>query len=153
TRWYSDPAIFQRELERIHRRAWHFATHTGELSETGRVALRSVAGVPIVLVRGADGAVRGFLNICRHRGYPVATEPGCRRTPHCAYHGWSYELDGRLRAAPRSDEDPTFDPARFGLVPVQTHVWGPMVWVNIDRDAPPFERWIEGMPELMASRG
>ena len=153
TRWYSDPAIFQRELERIHRRAWHFATHTGELAETGATALRTVAGVPIVLVRGADGAIRGFLNICRHRGYPVATEAGCRRTFQCRYHGWSYELDGRLRRAPRSDEDPSFDPAEYALVPVQTHVWGPMVWVNVDLAAPPFEEWIRGMPELMAQRG
>src|SRR6185295_17054000 len=70
TQWYSDPAIFQAELERIHRRAWHFATHSGDLPAPGDVYIRTLAGVPIVLVRAADNTIRGFINICRHRGHP-----------------------------------------------------------------------------------
>ncbi len=153
TRWYGDRAIFAAELEHIHRRAWHFATHSGLLREPGSVFVRRIAGVPILLVRDERGEVRGFLNICRHRGHPVVIENGSRRTLQCPYHGWSYELDGSLRHAPRSRTDPTFPATELGLTPLQTHVWGPMIWVNLDRAAPPFERWIEGMPELVASRG
>ena len=153
TQWYGDPAIHRVELERIHRRSWHFATHTGELREVGATAIRDVAGVPIVLVRGEDGAIRGFLNICRHRGHPVVLEAGCKKMLTCHYHGWAYRLDGSLRGAPRSQGDPTFDASQLGLVPIQTHVWGPMVWVNLDLSAPPFAEWIAGMPELVAERG
>jgi choline monooxygenase len=125
----------------------------GELPAAGSVCLRTVAGVPIVPTRADDGAVRGFLNICRHRGHPVVLEKGTRKTLQCHYHAWSYELDGRLRRAPRSEADPSFDPARFGLVPAQTHVWGPMIWVNADLGAIPFPEWIAGLPELVAQRG
>jgi phenylpropionate dioxygenase-like ring-hydroxylating dioxygenase large terminal subunit len=153
TRWYADPAIFQAELERIHRRAWHFATHVGDVANAGDVYVRNVAGVPIVLVRGADGGVRGFLNICRHRGHPVVMQSGNESKLRCSFHAWTYGLDGALQHAPRSRGDASFDPAQFGLVPIQTHVWGPMVWVNLDAKAPAFDAWIAGMPELMRSRG
>lgn len=152
THWYADPDLFALELERIHRQAWHFATHNGDLTTPGDVYVRDLAGVPIVLVMDADRDVRGFINICRHRGHPVVAEAGNRAHFRCPYHGWTYALDGSLRHAPRSQGDPTFEVERFGLVPVQTHVWGPMIWVNLDLDAPSFEAWIAGMPELLRER-
>jgi len=153
TEWYGDPEIFKAELERIHRKSWRFAAHTGELKEPGDVLPLTVARTPIVLVRDKDGSVRGFLNICRHRNYPVVTEAGNRNALFCHYHGWTYELDGALRHAPRSAGEPEFDKACFGLRPIQTRVWGPMIWVNIDLEAPSFDSWIEGMPELVKERG
>ena len=69
------------------------------------------------------------------------------------FHGWTYGLDGALQHAPRGSTDPSFDPSKFGLVRIQTHVWGPMIWVNLDLEAPPFQTWIEGMDEFMRSRG
>jgi choline monooxygenase len=153
TEWYSDPAIFQAEVASIHRRAWHFATHLGDLAEPGDVYVRRIAGVPVLLTRDGEGAVRGFINICRHRGHPVVLESGNRPKLFCPFHGWTYGLDGRLQHAPRGAGDPTFDPAQFGLVPIQTHVWGPMVWANLDLDAPSFDTWIEGMPEFMRAQG
>jgi phenylpropionate dioxygenase-like ring-hydroxylating dioxygenase large terminal subunit len=153
TQWYRDPDVHALELERIHRRAWHFATHTGDLPNPGDVYLRNIAGVPIVLVRDDGGAVRGFVNICRHRGYPVVTEVGNRKVLQCHYHAWKYRLDGTLLNAPHSEDDPTFDPDGLGLLPVATHVWGAMIWVNLDTNAMPFSEWIGGMPELMKERG
>src|SRR5690348_17242955 len=110
TEWYRDPTIFERELELIHRRSWHFVAHMGQFAEAGDVATAAIAGVPIVLARGKDGEVRGFVNICRHRGHPVVTEAGNRNAIRCHFHGWTYELDGRLRHAPRSGGDKAFDP-------------------------------------------
>lgn len=153
TRWYADPEIFQAELERVHRRSWHFATHTGDLKEAGDVYVRNIAGVPIVLTRDSNGAIHGFINICRHRGHPVVMESGNRPKLHCMFHGWTYGLDGKLQHAPRGISDASFDPAQFGLVPIQTHVWGPMVWANLDLDAPRFETWIDGMDAYMRERG
>lgn len=153
TQWYADPAIFQAERERIHHRSWHFATHTGDLRNSGDVYVRNIAGVPILLVRGADGATRGFLNICRHRGHPVVVQSGNETRLRCPFHAWTYGLDGALQTAPRSQDDARFDPAQFGLVAIQTHVFGPTIWVNLDRDAPSFAEWVKGMPELMRARG
>ena len=151
--WYTDRGLFDQERRRLLRRGWHYGAHTGELSEPGDQVLCQVAGVPVVLVAGEDGEIRGFVNICRHRAHIVVNEPGNRRTLQCMYHGWTYNLDGCLRRAPRAETELEFDPTEFGLIPVQTAVWGPMVWVNVDRDAPSFFDWIGGLPELVATHG
>jgi len=153
TRWYADPEIFDVERERVHRRSWHFATHTGDLAKPGDVYVRNIAGVPIVLTRDDNGEIHGFINICRHRGHPVVMESGNRPKLYCMFHGWTYGLDGKLQNAPRGNTDETFNPAQFGLVPIQTYVWGPMIWANLDLTAPAFPTWIAGMDAFMRERG
>lgn len=151
--WYADPAHFERERRHVLLRSWHFAADAGRLTAAGDRVLCRVAGVPLVLVRDAGGEVRAFVNICRHRGHAVAIDE--RRSPslQCAYHGWTYGLDGCLRAAPRSEHEAVFDTSELSLVPVQVAVWGPTVWVNVDRNAPPFDEWIAGLREQAASHG
>jgi choline monooxygenase len=150
---YTDPEIFKLETERIFRRSWHYVTDTKKLAEPGDQFLWEIGGVPIVLVRGGDGEIRGFVNICRHRAHPVVLESGNKRNLQCHYHGWTYNLDGTLKAAPRSPSDPTFDPVGICLPAVQVAVWGPMVWANVDLHAPSFVTWIAGMNDLMLERG
>jgi phenylpropionate dioxygenase-like ring-hydroxylating dioxygenase large terminal subunit len=101
---------------------------------TGRVGR-----IPVVVVRGRDGELRGFVNVCRHRGHIVVEGCGNRGTLQCPYHAWTYGLDGSLRAAPRSEGQPDFDPADYPLLPVAVGHWGPIVFVNVDREAAPFE--------------
>jgi phenylpropionate dioxygenase-like ring-hydroxylating dioxygenase large terminal subunit len=152
--WYHDRGIFREEQRNILRRSWHFVTHTGELSQPGDVFPWELGGVPIVLVVGTDGEIRGFENICRHRAYPVVTEAGSgRRSLTCHYHGWSYDLGGALRSAPKANGPLGFDVADICLPRVQVAVWGPTVWVNPSLDAPTFEEWTEGMDDLLRSRG
>jgi phenylpropionate dioxygenase-like ring-hydroxylating dioxygenase large terminal subunit len=151
--WYTDPAVFKREQETIMRTGWHYVTDTASLSEPGSQVRWDIGGVPIVLVRGLDGEIRGFVNICRHRAHPIVLEDQCRNTLQCIYHGWTYDLDGSLRNAPRSREEPQFDAGSLGLVPIQVHVWGPMVWANVSADAPAFDDYAAGMKELIESRG
>jgi choline monooxygenase len=153
SQWYSDPAIFREEQRKILRQSWHFVTHTGELAEVGDVVPWEIGGVPIVLVRAADGSIRGYENICRHRAYPIVTESGNRRTLQCHYHGWTYDLDGALKSAPKANGDIPFDIAEVCLPRIQVAVWGPMVWVNPCLDAPSFDEWTDGMNELLLSRG
>jgi phenylpropionate dioxygenase-like ring-hydroxylating dioxygenase large terminal subunit len=150
---YTDTAVFAGETERIMRRSWHYATDVGKFAEPGDQFLWNIGGVPIVLTRDSDGAIRGFVNICRHRAHPVVLEAGNRRVMQCHYHGWTYNLDGSLKAAPRSSTDPSFDPTGICLTPVQVATWGPMVWVNVDNTAPSLSEWTEGMNELMLERG
>jgi choline monooxygenase len=151
--WYTDPAVFKREQDAIMRTGWHYVTDTASLPEQGSQVLWEIGGVPIVLVRDLDGEIRGFVNVCRHRAHPVVLEEQCRNTLQCQYHGWTYDLDGSLRSAPRSKEEPEFDTSSLGLVPIQVHVWGPMVWANISLDAPSFDEYAEGLKELIESRG
>lgn len=153
TAWYADRAVFREEMKRILRRSWHFAAHAGDLPAPGDVFIRDLAGAPIMLVRQRDGSVKGFLNICRHRGHPVVLENGSRNALRCHYHGWTYELDGALRHAPRAEGDAAFDVRCFGLTPIQTHQWGALIWANLDLEAPAFEAWIEGMPALVKQCG
>lgn len=150
--WYADPAIFRREQTNVLQKSWHYAAHSGQFAGAGSRVLVEVGGVPVVLVQDASGTIRGFLNICRHRGHPVALDELASPTLQCAYHGWSYDLDGRLRAAPRSEHEDEFE-TDVCLVDVQVAVWGPTVWANVDADAEPFDAWIDGLPEMASAHG
>ena len=144
-RWYSDPAIYDVELEHIFARSWQLVAHESRIARPGDHHVCQVAHVPVILTRGLDGELRGFVNVCRHRAYPVATEDGNRKTLQCAYHGWTYELDGCLRRAPRSEREPGFDRSEFSLMPVSVEVFHGFVFVNPDPAAPPLS---EAYPEL-----
>jgi carnitine monooxygenase subunit len=97
--------------------------------------------------------VRAFLNVCRHRGFPVVEGEGKRETLQCPYHAWTYNLDGSLRTAPRSDEEPHFPKDELGLCSVAVGTWGPFVFVNADRDAEPLADALGSMPAQVAELG
>jgi choline monooxygenase len=151
--WYTDPAVLQLERERIFRRSWQYVGHTGEVAEPGSFVSTRVGDVPVVVVRDKDGALRAFLNVCRHRGSIVCTGSGRRATLQCPYHAWTYGLDGRLLAAPRSDREGGVDTDDLGLVQLQLETWGPLVFVNPDREASPLADFLDGLPELVADAG
>src|SRR5438067_371637 len=135
--WYSDPEILRREEERILRTAWQYAGHTGELPERGAFRATRAGRSPVVLTRTRDGELHAFLNVCRHRGYPLAEGSGKRETLQCPYHAWTYALDGSLRTAPRSEEEPAFPKDELGLCEVAVDTWGPFVFVNTSAEAEP----------------
>ena len=134
--WYSDPDVLRRERERIFRCSWHYAGHAGEVAQPGDFVTALAGDVPLVVVRGEDDALRGFVNVCRHRGHEDATGSGRRRTLQCRYHAWTYALDGSLRSAPRSGEQDAFDRSELSLVPASVAEWGPLVFVSPDPEAP-----------------
>src|SRR5918998_701591 len=131
--WYRDPAVLAREQEAIFRSAWHYV---GIRGEPGDVVPGWAGHVPVVLVRAGDGEERAFVNVCRHRGSVVVEEPGKRKTLQCPYHAWTYDLDGSLRAAPRSERE-GLDLSEVSLAPVRLEGWGPFRFVNLDDDAAP----------------
>jgi phenylpropionate dioxygenase-like ring-hydroxylating dioxygenase large terminal subunit len=106
------------EIERVMRRSPTPFCPSAALPEVGSYIAREAAGTPIVAVRGADGKVRAFRNACRHRGMQVASGTGCARAFVCRYHGWTYNLEGRLRHIPHEDGFPGFDKEAHPLVPV-----------------------------------
>jgi len=151
--WYADPDVLRLERERIFRRAWQYAGRTDQVAEPGSFFTCDAGGIPIVVVRGGDLALRAFLNVCRHRGSLVCEGEGRRETLQCPYHAWTYALDGSLRAAPRADREAGFDRSELGLRPVQVDAWGPFVFVNPDPEAAPLAETLGELPPLVAAAG
>ena len=98
-RWYSDPDIYAFELEHIFTRSWQYAGSLDKLRRPGDHIVCRVGHVPLVVTLDRDGELHAFVNVCRHRAFPVAVEDGNRSTLQCGYHAWTYNLDGSLRAA------------------------------------------------------
>jgi choline monooxygenase len=151
--WYTDPEVLRREQERIFRTAWQYVGHLGQVPQPGTYFAASAGRTPVVVTRARDGELRGFLNVCRHRGHPVVAGEGTRETLQCPYHAWTYGLDGGLRAAPRSEEEPDFPREELGLCPVSVGTWGPFVFVNPQPDAEPLADALGSMPAQVAELG
>ena len=125
----------------------------GQLPGPGTFSTASAGQTPVVMTRAGDGELRALVNVCRHRGFPVAEGEGKRATLQCPYHAWTYELDGSLRSAPRSDEEPDFPKEELGLCRVAVDTWGPFVFVNAGLDAEPLAEALGSMPAQVAELG
>jgi phenylpropionate dioxygenase-like ring-hydroxylating dioxygenase large terminal subunit len=147
--WYRDPAVLAREQDAIFRHAWHYV---GRLGEPGDVVPGWAGEVPVVLVKVGDGQERAFVNVCRHRGSVIVEEPGNRKTLQCSYHAWTYDLDGSLRTAPRSEREDV-DLSDVALVPVRLDGWGPFRFVSLDDAAPPLAELLGDVPERIEAAG
>ena len=146
--WYSDPDVLRREQERIFRRAWQYVGHTGRVEQVGDRFAAWAGEIPVLVVRAEDG-VRAFLNVCRHRGSLLVDGDGSGKSVQCPYHAWTYDLDGSLRAAPRSDREPEFDSEGLSLVQLRLETWGPFLFVNPDDEAPPLADTLGPVTELV----
>ena len=152
---YGDPEAWAREREAVFGRAWLFMGHEGEAAEPGDWIATDMAGHRLVMMRGNDGALRAFHNVCRHRAGPLVTgERGsCAGELVCGYHGWRYALDGRLRAAVGFGPDDGFDPREFGLLAVRLEIWRGLTFVTLDADAAPLAEFTAPLERLLAERG
>ncbi|WP_339915407.1 SRPBCC family protein [uncultured Brevundimonas sp.] len=152
---YGDPEAWAREREGVFRRAWLFIGHEAEAADPGDWIATDMAGLRLVVVRGADGTLRAFHNVCRHRAGPLVTgERGrCDGELVCAYHGWRYALDGRLRAATGFGAAEGFDPREFGLFPLRLETWSGLVFVNTDPEAGPLSDLVAPLEALLDERG
>src|SRR5437588_1896674 len=124
--WYTSPEILALEKRQIFGRMWQYAGPASKVAQPGDFVTYRAGDVPLVVARGEDGELRAFANVCRHRGSEVVLEgSGNRKTLQCHYHGWTYDLAGRLRAAPRfATERPGFDAAAISLPPASVDAWG-----------------------------
>ncbi len=141
---YRDAGLWAHERTRIFAPSWQYLGHESALTQPGAWIADTLAGYPVLAIRGGDGALRGFHNVCRHRAGPLTQgESGqCDGQLTCKYHGWTYALDGRLRAARDFGPAPGFDPREFGLFPVRLETWRGLVFVAIDAESPPLADWL-----------
>ena len=148
--WYSDEEMLRQERSKIFARTWQYAGRTEQVAEPGSFLATDAGGIPILVTRDKQGELHAFLNVCRHRGAVLTEGCGMRSTIQCHYHAWTYDLDGSLRTAPRSDREPGFDSDEWSLVPASVDTWGPFLFVNPDADAAPLAEHLGDLPEILA---
>lgn len=129
---YHSEKLLDLEKELVFLNHWQLACHVGDLPETGSTFSFDMMGERALILRGNDGEIRAFHNICRHRGSRlVAEEKGrCRNALVCPFHGWVYNLDGTLRGAARPESFPPLDKVAFGLQPLEFEIWSGLVFVR-----------------------
>jgi Rieske 2Fe-2S family protein len=151
-RFYTDPEIYRLELERIISRNWVLAGHISQIPAPGDFFVTEMAKESAIVVRGSDGTVKAFANVCRHRGSLVCLEAsGSTRKFECPYHGWMYDIDGNLTAARAMPKD--FDKASHGLHPVSVDVLGGLIFVCYCDDPPSLEGARRDLAEPFAMFG
>ena len=144
--WYVDPRIAELERLNVLSTTWQLVARTSQLQNAGDFVATRVAGEPIVVVRGADGTLRAFFNVCRHHAAAVVTQPcGQASILQCPYHGWKYGLDGSLKGMPEFEGVENFDRAQNGLLPVRVETWECFVFINLDPDALSLNEFLGGL--------
>ncbi len=150
---YSSAEVFSWELEHFFEAAWACLGREEEVEHPGDYRALRLGRQGILLTRDDAGGLHGLFNVCRHRGHELLEPGSCAnaRAIRCPYHGWTYELDGALRSAPRFGEVPGFEPAEHALVPVRVETWQGWVFVNACGDGPALEAWMGDLTRLVAA--
>ncbi|MBI4364116.1 MAG: aromatic ring-hydroxylating dioxygenase subunit alpha [Candidatus Latescibacteria bacterium] len=153
--FYTSQAILADEMERIFASAWSCVGRESRLGGPGEYFLASVAGESIIVLRDAQGILRAFFNVCRHRGTRICVEESGRfiETIQCPYHAWTYSTDGRLVGAPQMNEVEGFDKRDYPLHAASLARWEGFLFVNVARDPEPFENLWAPMRERLARFG
>jgi choline monooxygenase len=152
--WYTDLRVHELEKRAVFGRTWQVACRASQVERAGEYATTVIGDEPIVVVRGNDGRLRAFFNVCRHHAAAVMTEPsGCAERLRCPYHGWTYGLDGELRATPELEGVKDFDRTQSGLVPVRVEAWENFVFVCLSDDEPSLAHHLGALAAQVAPLG
>jgi len=141
-KYFVSPEIFAEEQEKIFSRCWMLVGHQSQIGKGGDYFTAQVAGESLIIIRDQRGTVRGFYNVCRHRGTRLR-EDACGHVSaiQCPYHAWTYGLDGRLIGAPHMNEVPGFDKADYSLHAANLGLWEGFIFVNLAESPTPLEEW------------
>jgi len=149
--WYTDSRIAELERLNVFSKTWQLVARTDQVETQGQFISTTVAGEPVVIVRGNDNVLRAFYNVCSHHAAAVVTQPcGSATLLHCPYHGWTYGLDGCLKGMPEFEGVENFDRAQKGLVPIRVETWECFIFVNLDDHASPLTDFLGGLVTRVA---
>ena len=152
--WYVDPRIAELEAKTVFTKTWQMVARMDQLESSGQFVTANLVGEPILVLRGNDGMLRAFYNVCRHHAAPVVSEAcGKASILHCPYHGWNYGLDGSLKGMPEFDGVKNFDRQQNGLVPIKVESWEKFVFVNLDPEAAPLRDFLGGLVKRVEPLG
>ena len=147
--FYTSQAIYDLDIDQYWNRSWIWAGHESQIAEPGDYLLCDYGPESVIVVRDREGAVRAHLNICRHRGSRICTEAaGKARVFSCPYHAWTYELSGALRKGQAMGPD--FDPAQYGLLPVQVTLFEGLIFICLSDTPPPVAADLARLQPLVA---
>lgn len=152
-RWYTDPRFLELEKNRIFYKTWQPVGRVEQVLRPGDFFTCEVVGQPLVVTRGLDEQLRAFYNVCPHRAGPVALGQGNRKSLQCKYHGWTYNLEGRLMNAPEFEGVMDWNKDAVCLKPIQVEAWGPWVFVNLDPEAAPLVDLYGAIGDEILSKG
>ncbi|MGA7965634.1 MAG: SRPBCC family protein [Gammaproteobacteria bacterium] len=144
---YADPAFHAFEQQCIFASSWQLVGRVDQLLDAGDHVVAEVTGKPILVVRGSDGELRGFFNVCRHRAGPLALENGNARQLRCQYHGWTYTLEGQLRSAHEMEAARDFDVSCIHLEAVHVAEWEGFVFAAVEQPPVGIEELMGGIRE------
>ena len=151
--WYTSAEFYQRERSRVLLDSWQAVGRLDQVAAPGDYFTGTFAGEPYVVVRDNSGELRAFYNVCRHHAALVAQAVGRCEQLVCPYHGWTYELDGRLRKAPGLGKATGFDVADYGLQPIALATWGPWVLLHFGNQPAELISQIESLDARLAATG
>lgn len=149
-RYYTDPAIYAREMEEIFRREWLVVGRVEQVSRPGDYFSVDLLGEPLVVACDKEGAIRVLSRVCRHRWMPVVEGSGNRQSFQCPYHLWTYGLDGRLLGAPEMQRADGFDKASCRLPELRSEIWEGWIFASFDPVAKPLGPRLETLQRLLA---
>ena len=148
--WYTEPDFYRLEQRAVLWRSWQPVCRVAEVADPGDRMAGCFAGLPWVVARTSDGELVAYENVCRHKGAEVLKRgPSHGDAMVCQYHGWTYDLTGRLRKAPKIAGIQDFDREAFGLRPLATEVWGHWVFINEDLTAPPLSSRLTPLTDML----
>lgn len=150
--FYTDPSITAEEIEKIFRKTWQYMGSVKSLAKIGDYITGYVGGIPVVVIRNENG-LEGFINVCRHRRHEVMKGCGSAKMMQCAYHAWTYDLKGNLKAAPRADREENFNTSDYPLLPIKVETLGPWVFANADENCASLESYYGPILEIINDSG
>lgn len=147
---YTDPEILRLEEERIFAHEWLCAGLAAEIPNPGDYLTFAIGTQPIIVVRGADGVIRGLSNVCRHRMSRLVEGRGSARVFACPYHAWTYDLQGRLMGAPHMTRSEGFDKKRICLPEIRTEIWEGWIYVTLDPEIDSVAKRLQPLQSVVA---
>lgn len=147
--YYTDQKVLDLEKRHLFFRTWQFACHISELAEPGQFTTCSIFDQDVVLVHGRDDEIRGFYNVCLHRGHQLVEGRGAVNRIVCPYHAWTYELDGQLIGVRRGKSTTRVARSDHCLTSVRVDRILDFVFINLDPDAKPLAEYAPGLAEAI----
>ncbi|HYE77515.1 MAG TPA: SRPBCC family protein, partial [bacterium] len=149
---YVDPAVLDRERALVFPHHWQLAARQGQLEGPNTYCATEVAGEPVVVTRDAVGTLHALSNVCRHRAGPVSTGCGARKSLTCAYHGWTYSLDGHLLRWPEIELAANELPG-LSLPTYEVAEWEGLIFVRLGPGGPSLAEWLGEMAAEVPAYG
>jgi choline monooxygenase len=144
-RFYTDAGIYEAEKEAIFYRTWHYAGHVSQVNEQRSYFTTKIHNQNVFIAKGRDGAIRGFYNVCPHRGHELVEGAGKKNVITCPYHAWAFDFDGKLVNARNSDNVAGFEKSQFSLREVRVEIFCSLIMINLDPNAQPFAEQFDGL--------